>query len=264
MLAILFGQSAAAGPPNAAADRREAAQPLLTETRRESGDVPPSTWFYFAALVNAYPKIGSEKPIDRFFNPAMRALAPGYDDVRTIGGLRDDHLLWAPHAGVGKVLSDKWALFFNAGFIRGKVRTKADDASRLLLPLHTDFEIQRGALYGTIGLDYYPFGMPERRGYRGVRERLRAARPWLGPRVTLTYATYDAKVKVGFKPLPNLINLDLHDAWLLPSLSPTAGVDIPLDRLSLLSLSASYNVFWEQERDFEGAAYTISWKRFFR
>ena len=106
---------------------------------------PPSKWFVKFAAVNAYPKMESEKPIETLFNPAMRLLAPRFDDVRTVSKFRDKGRLWPPHAGFGRVLSERWVLSFQGGYVIGKVRTKANDASRFRLPLHTDLEIKRGA-----------------------------------------------------------------------------------------------------------------------
>lgn len=227
-------------------------------------DDEPLRWFLLFAGVNAHPKLESEKLLDDLFDPAMRLLAPTFDDVRTIGDLRDDFILWPPHVGVGRILSDRWAVFVQAGYTAGKVRTKDNDTSILLLPLHTDVEIKRGALYAGVGADYFPFGMVELRKYDGVMERLRAARPALGARLTWTRATYRAKVKVGFGPFPNLINLELSDKWLLPSVNTNLGLDVPLNKRSALTFNAGYNFFFDQESDFEGPAFTVGWKRFFR
>lgn len=220
-------------------------------------------WFLILAWVNVHPKLETERLIDRYFDPAMKFLAPGYDDVLKISDLRDMCLLWPPHFGIGYVLSPKWVIFLQGGYSVGKVRTKADDRSVLLLPLHTDLEIQRGAAYFGLGLDFYPFGQPETKKREGWRERLRAARPSLGARYTYTYATYDAKVKVGFKPLPN-IGIKLSDSWFIPSVNLNLGVDIPIDDKNQLFCNAGYAFFSDQDQDFNGAAFTIGWKHFFR
>lgn len=224
----------------------------------------PSKWFFKIAAVNVYPKMESEKPIETLFNPAMRLLAPGFDDVRTVGGLRDKGRLWPPHLGFGRVLSDHWVLSFQAGYTVGKVRTKANDASRFRLPLHTDFEIQRGALFAGASLDFYPFTTPDRKKFHGLVERLRAARPMVGLSLTWTYATYNAKIKVGFKPLPNIVNLELEDAWTIPSISPRVGLDVPLTPRTQIGFDAGYNFFADEKQDFEGPSYTIAWKYFFK
>jgi len=243
-----------------------AAEELPTEVApiAETGETgaAPSRWFLLLAWVNVHPKLESEKLIDKYFDPTMRFFAPDYDDVFKISDLRDKGLLWPPHFGVGYVLSPKWAVFFQGGYSVGKVRTKATDPSILLLPLHTDFEIQRGAAYFGVGVDFYPLGTVEMKKRDGLRARLRDARPTLGARYTYTYATYDAKVKVGFEPLPN-IGIKLSDSWFLPSVNLNIGMDIPLNERNLLFCNAGYAFFWEQEHDFSGPAFTIGWKRFF-
>ena len=223
----------------------------------------PLRWFFLLAAVNAHPRLESEKLIHKYWEPAMRLLAPGYDGVNTIGDLRDDFLLWPPHVEFGRVLSRRWALLFQVGYTAGKVRTKDNDPSIFLLPLHTDFEIGRSALFGGVGVDYFPFGMPELREYKGIMERLRAARPGFGPRFVLVRATYDVKMKMGFRPFPNLLSLELSDKWLVPSLNLNACTDIPLGKRSALSLNAGYSFFKERAYDFEGPLFTIAWKRYF-
>ena len=247
----------AEGPPDVTASPESTAQ--LDCAPKEF-----SPWFLVLGFSNAHPRIQSEQLIDRYFDPIISSLAPTYDEITTVGDLRDDFLLWVPYLGVGRILSDKWAAFAQVGYAAGKVRTEADDRSLLFLPMHTDFEIKRAALYGGVGLDYFPFGMPELREYHGVMERLRAAKPNIGTRLTWTNATYEAKVKVGFKPFDNILNYKEDDEWLLPSASANIGVDVPLSKRSQVSFNASYNRFNEERQDFEGPSYTIIWKRFFK
>lgn len=252
----LTSASAAAGQNTPA---RDVSAPDSSSTSEQM-----SPWFFLLGFSNAHPAIQSEQLIDRYFDPIISSLAPTYDEVTTVGDLRDDFLLWVPYVGVGRILSEKWSAFAQVGYAGGKVRTEADDRSLLFLPMHTDFEIKRAALYGGVGLDYFPFGMPELREYHGVTERLRAAKPNIGTRLTWTNATYEAKVKVGFKPFDNFLNYKEDDEWLLPSVSANIGVDVPLNKRSQISLNASYNRFDDERDDFEGPSYTIIWKRYFK
>lgn len=223
----------------------------------------PAKWFFLFAVVNTYPKLESEKPIERYFNPAMRFLAPSFDDVYTISDLRDDYLLCPPHLGIGRVLSPHWTLFFQCGYASGKVRTKATDPSILLFPLHTDFEIQRGAAYAGLGLDFLPLGQVEQQEYNTWRERFLGIKPVIGFRYTCTYALYDAKVKVGFVPFGNTLSLKLDDAWWVTSVNANIGVDMPISRRTHLTCNAGYNFFFNRAYDFEGSAFTLGIKRYF-
>ncbi len=237
----------------------------VDEESSEMGAEKPCRWYLLLAGVNAYPKMGSEKPIDDYYNPLLQFLAPELDNLKTVGGLRDRGFLWAPHIGVGRVLSEHWAVFVQVGYTAGSVRSNDMAPSRIfLLPLHSDFEIKRSALYAGLGLDYFPFGVVEMGEYHGFKDRLRAAKPFVGARYTWTHATYDVKVKLGFNPIRNLLNVGLHDDWTIPSVGGVVGVDIPLTKRSVLSLNASANKFSDQELDFDGPSFTIAWKRFFR
>lgn len=237
-----------------------------TVTRNDEKDEEPvpQKWFLLLGGANAHPRLESERLIRDYFDPIMNNLAPGHGDARTVGDLRDRYLLWTPFLAVGRNLNDHWSIFLQAGYAAGKVRTKETTPSIVLLPLHTDFEIKRGAFYTGTGVDYFPWGMPERAEYDSLSDRLRAARPYIGVRATYTYATYEAKVKVGFKPFPNLVSLNLQDAWGIPSYGAVVGVDVPLTKKSALSANAAYNWFTDEERDFNGPAFTVVWKHFFR
>lgn len=220
-------------------------------------------WYFFIAAVNVYPRLESEDLINKTLDPLLRALSPGHDGVYTVSDLRDDHGLWPPHIGLGKNLNDKWSIFLEAGYTAGKVRTKNDRASILLLPLHTDFEIHRSAKFAGVGLDYFPWGMAEQRNYDGLGDRLSNIRPFLGTRLTWTHATFRAKTKLSLARLPNILNVELSDSWSLPSATLVGGLDLPLSRDTTLTVNAGYNHFWDQEFDFEGYAFTIQWRRYF-
>lgn len=235
-------------------------------TRNAEKDQEPTSqkWFFMLGGANAHPRLDSERLIRDYFDPIMNNLAPGHGDARTVGDLRDRYLLWTPFLAVGRNLNDHWSIFVQAGYAAGKVRTKETTPSVLLLPLHTDFEIKRGAFYTGTGVDYFPWGMPQLAEYDSLAGHLRAARPYVGARATYTYATYEAKVRVGFKPFPNLVSLNLEDAWGIPSYSTVVGIDVPLTKKSALSANAAYNWFTDEEKDFNGPAFTIVWKRYFR
>jgi len=171
--------------------------------------------------------------------------------------------LWTPQIGGGRVLSKRWSWDAQTGYAAGKVRTKANDPSILILPLHTDFEIKRGAFFLGTGVDYFPWGMPEQRKYEGIRDRLKGARPFVGLDFTSTYATFRAKVKVGFPPIPNL-DIELSDGWLVNSVNAHVGVDIPWDERKAVSINFGYNRFDDRRFDFEGLALSITWKYYLR
>ncbi len=221
-------------------------------------------WFIYLQMVNAYPRLEREKYIGDIFDPIMHALAPGYNDVATVQGLRDSNLLWVPQFGAGKVVSEHWVVYFQAGWTAGKVRTKANDTSIFLLPLHTDLEIKRGAASVSFGANFYPLGVVKLRHYETLRDRVESAKFFVGLDMTWTYAMFRAKAKVGFRPLPNLINLTLSDSWYLPSLNPHFGFEIPLNDRNSLASAAGYNVFFDEKQDFEGVSFTFNWNHFFR
>ena len=90
--------------------------PVLTDhsanmENRASEEAEQAKWFFLIAGVNTYPRLESEELIDRFFNPAMRFFAPSFEDVYTVGDLRDDYLIWPLHVGIGRVVSPRWTVY---------------------------------------------------------------------------------------------------------------------------------------------------------
>ena len=220
-------------------------------------------WYVFAGLVNAYPQMKSEKLIRNIYDPVMSAIAPGHRQTNTVGDLRDSHILLPPQLGIGVRLSHRFDFTIQGGYATGLVRTQQDNRSIfLLIPWHEDFQIRRGAGYLGAGIDFSPFGGVEQRAYKGFKDRLLGTRPFLGTSVTLTRATYDARVQIGLKGLPN-IGIKLNDTWLLPSLNIHAGFDFPINERDAISINAGYNHFWEEEDDFEGWAFSFTYKHLF-
>lgn len=223
-----------------------------------------SPWFILPSIINVYPRLESEELIEQYFNPAMRLLAPGFSDVRTVRTLRDDHVLWTPDFGIGRVLSAHWALYAHFGYSGGKVRTKADDPSIFLAPLHTDFEIYRSAGYFGLCADWFPCGMPERREYNGLWERLRHTKPSLGLRLTENYAGFKAKAKAGFIDGTHFLDLKLDDTWWVTSFNANIGADIPMNERNALVVNAGYNFAFSRGFDFDAAAFTVGWKHYLK
>jgi hypothetical protein len=106
--------------------------------------------------------------------------------------------------------------------------------------------------------------MPERREYHGLWERLRNVRPSIGLRVTETYASYTAKIKGGFTDSTRFLNLELDDRWWVTTFNANVGADIPLNTRNALVLNAGYNIACTQGFDFDGAAFTVGWKHYFK
>ena len=220
-------------------------------------------WYIFVGAVNAYPLMKTEKLIRNIYDPVMKAIAPGRDDANTVGDLRDDHILLPPQMGIGVQLSRRFTLSIQGGYASGLVRTDQDNPSIFFgIPWHEDFQIRRGAGYLGAGLDFYPFGTCEQHTYKGFVERIKGIRPFMGSSVTVTRATYDARVQIGLKGLPN-IGIKLDDKWVLPSLNVHAGLDFPVNNRSAISVNTGYNHFWEQEQDFEGWAISMTYKYLF-
>ncbi len=221
-----------------------------------------SKWFWFVSLVNPYPKMESEKPVRELFDPIMGFFAPDQRPVKTVSDFRDNHLIWAPHAGIGYQINSKWSITAQGGGEGGKIRTKQTHPSILLMPLHTDFEIKRMAFYYGTGVHFSPWGSPIHKDFENWKERIKATRPYLSASATYTYATYDAKVKVKFLPLLHLVDLNLSDEWNTVSLDTNIGFETPLNKRDEFVVSFGYSKFARLQEDFDSFTFTIEFKRF--
>lgn len=237
------------------------------EAKAESQDDKHSQWlsrcYIFVAASNAYPRMRSERYIKTYYDGISKLIAPGYDDVTTVSDMRDKGLVWAPQLGVGYAINNHVAASMYGGYLEGKVRTEANDRSIILLDYHSDFEIQRAALYGGDSVDVFPLGMPERKKRKGLIDRLKAARPYVGAGITWTHAAYDAKAKLGIKPFEN-ISVEPSEEWTVPNISASIGVDVPLTERSSFAAHYSHNRFLRLRDDFEGPSFTFAWKHFLK
>lgn len=225
----------------------------------------PQKWFVLLGAVNTYPKLEREAMINRYYDPIMNTLMPGYGATKTFSDYRDKGFLWPPQLAFGCLVSNKVALSTHFGYSGGKIRTKKREPSLIfLLPLQSDFEITRLAYYIGLDLDYYPLGAVEQRDYAGWRDRLRSIKPALGTRLTWTYAGFNAKVKLDLWPVGTIAQVKINDSWAIPSINVNAGFDIPISRNHALVFNAGYNFFRDQQQDFDGASFTVAWRYFFR
>lgn len=240
-----------------------AAVPTAWRARRPPPEARARRWYLFLGAINAYPRLESEGLIRRYFDPAMRLIAPGHENVTTVSTMRDLALIWQPQVGVGYVVNDHLSVAVQAGYMEGKVRTKQTRRSILLLPLHTDFEIRRGAAFIGIGADVHPLGMAPLTSHDTWAERFRGIRPTLGGRMTWTYALFKARVRVGLEPFDN-VGISLSDYWFIPSFGANAGFTMPLRENRQIAANFGYNWFLRERRDFNAWSLSMEWRHYFR
>ncbi len=273
LLALLFfaasapAQEPAPAPPSpdeaakAVADIKTGGQITLAADR----EVNDARWFWHLGLTSSFPRIESEELVGKLYNPLMKTLAPGYDDVTLVGDYRDMGVLLAPQIGLGRRVGDHLTFTFHGGWAGGKVRTKQDAETLIpFLNLHNDFEIYRGAGYVDFAVDVYPFKHPKLLDYETWRERLKAARPKVALSTTIVQADYKAKVKIGLDKLPWIPNIGvtLTDEWLLQSYKTRVGLEIPINRRNVLSFDAAYNFFEDVQYDFNGPIFSVVWQHY--
>jgi len=223
-----------------------------------------SNWYFFNGNTNSYPRLDSAaKQIDREINGSLRLLAPTFEDVETFEDQRDNMGIWTPVIGVGKLLSDKWDVFAQTGYSAGKVVTRATVPSLLVLPLHSDVEIQRTTFFAGVGAAWFPFGVVEMDKYDGLRERLRETKPYLVSTLHCNNMGYKAKVKAGPRPIGNFVNTVEEESWWIGSSAIGAGIDVPATRRDIVSFNVQYTFFYDHGDDFNGPSMTFNWKHFF-
>ncbi|MBI1320181.1 MAG: hypothetical protein GC168_14730 [Candidatus Hydrogenedens sp.] len=255
----------AASPEPVAIDALATDSEIELRVAKAEDEYNQARWFWYVGLNQTYPKIGSEKYINDLFEPLTQAIAPKYDEINTIGDLRDWGLLITPLVGVGRRIGNHLTLSVHGGWAGGSVRTIQDERSIFLgANLHNDFYMYRSAYYADFIIDVHPFGHTKLKDYETWRERFRAARPKISLDVVLTHANYKAVVTLGLtRVIPN-IRIELDDAWTLIGLRPHAALEIPYNRNNQLVFTAGYNFFTAQEQDFEGPTFSVVWQHFWK
>jgi hypothetical protein len=237
--------------------------PADTEPPQEE-KIEPLRRHIFTGNVNNHPQLKTaEKQLDGRVNRSLRAIAPGFDDVRTFSDQRDDFGLWTPFIGVGRNLDDHWDVFVQTGYTRGTIRTKATNMSLLLLPLRTDVQFERSSFYAGVGLAYYPWGMGRPGVYHGIKDRLAHARPFVVSTMNWNYLTFEGNVKARFLPFRDGIGVRQRLEWKDLGAGISLGLDIPMTERGVLSTNIQYNEFLNYGEDFSGPAFNVYWKHYF-
>ncbi len=220
-----------------------------------------SKWFLSLGMANNHPQLkAAEDQIDTEVNHTFQLIAPGFGNVKTFQDQASDFMVWTPFISIGRKLTTRWDVFAQVGYTTGKVHTKGTDASLLLLPLHTEVSFKRSAFFAGMGVEWFPWEMPEVRKYATLAERLKGARPFLGTTLNYNYLTADANVKAGFVPFVNLLHIEQREAWQVWNSSLVIGLDIPLGSRTTLCANVTYNTFFDHGYDFSGPSASLYWQ----
>ncbi len=256
---VMLGLVLCLGLSASAEDAASSSAPLESEAAQDGGNW--DGWYFCIGNSNNHPKLhDASNKIDREINDVFRTMAPGFDDVKTFSDQRDDLMIWTPFVILGKSVSDRWNVFLQMGYTQGYVRSKADDMSLVLLPLHTDVRFDRSTFYAGLGTEFFPWGMPESREYHGLKDRLVNAKPLIGGTFCWNYLTADCDVKAGLKPFGNFINIEEHEVWRTTNIAALTGVAIPVNESTNLFFNASYNFFLKYGDDFSGPSFSSFWQ----
>ena len=228
----------------------------------EDLDAAPSPqWYLSIGMASNHPQLrAAEKQIDSEINGLFGLIAPGFDDVRTFSDQRDTFMIWTPFVSVGRTLSTRWDLFGQVGYTAGKVRTKATDPSLLLLPLHTDVSFERSAFFAGLGVEWFPWEMPELRKYTSLTDRLTHSKPFLGTTLNWNYLTANADVKAALVPFGTLLKIEQPETWRVWNAALYVGLDVPLGSRTTLCANVAYNLFFDYGDDFNGPSGSIYWQ----
>ncbi len=82
--------------------------------------------------------------------------------------------------------------------------------------------------------------------------------------MTENYAGYKVKAKAGLTNYTHFLNLDLEEHWWVTTYNMNIGVDIPVNADNALVLNAGYNISFSRGYDFDGTAFTVGWKHYFK
>lgn len=230
----------------------------------ERSSLPAKPWFFTLGLINSYPNLRVTEQIARTsIDLPFHLVSPWFDKTRTFSDLRDEALIWVPYIGFGKVLSQKWMIFANAGMSGTTTRTKGHSPSVFIVPLRYDVRFRRVNSLAGVGTAFYPWNMPPMFSHASLGERLRAARPFLGAGVNYNHIDATTRVDAGLGLLHPLVKVRQNDLWQSASLALAVGVTVPVSATSVLSITGQYVTFTDEAKDFTGPGINISLRHFF-
>jgi len=218
-------------------------------------------WYLSVGATNCYPRLqGVEKQVHHQINDMFHLMAPGFEDAKTFTEMRDDGMLWVPEIGLGRVLTPRWVVFARVGYIEGAARTKADNTSLILRPLHTDVKLHVSYFFAGAGAAFYPWGVPELRAYESVWDRVRNVRPFIAGSVGRARVKAYADVHFGLKPYDSVFRAGRRVGWSPWEGELSGGLQVPLTKATSLSLDLSYRTFSSGREDLNGLAAGIRWQ----
>lgn len=234
------------------------------ERASDTGEEKESRWYLIHGQTNTHPRLeNAAKQISRQVDLPMKLLMPGHSDVRTFEDQRDDFMIWSFLLGFGRVMSDKCDVFFQVGYSEGTVETEQSKLSLLLLPFHSDFEIERSNFFAGVGTTFFPMGIARLDKYETISDRLKETKPFLNTSLNWNYLTFEADQKFGPIPFSNLIRIKQEDEWSIWSMGVNLGADVPLSKRTVLSMNGGYTFFFDNAEDFSGPTLTFLCKRYF-
>ncbi len=221
-------------------------------------------WYLFAGDMFSFPRLdNASKQIDRQINRTFRMIAPHFKDVKTFADQRDTLMIQTPFLGLVRVLNDNLDVFVQAGYTAGSVRTRAENWSLLILPLHTDVKFERSNFFIGLGSHWHPWGSAELKAYDSWGERFRGSKIFFAGSVNYNYLTFDADVRAGLGPFGKPLRIQQSDIWRLWNVSTLVGVDVPYNERTMFCFNVNYNTFLDHGADFSGFASSIYLKWFF-
>ncbi len=238
------GEMAEAAPVQEG-EETPAAKLLAASTKEEYDAASDQYWYLIVGPANVWPRLEeSSSEIDRDINGLLGNLIPGYNKPTTFADWRDSVMLWDVHTGIGRSLSDKWAVFGTAGIIFGTINN--EDSYLFPVPMDVDIKFHRKVWFLSAGVDYHPWGkarmLPENEG-TALTRRLRGARPYFeaGIGYVNVYTVGQVKISVPlFGDIGKIKHAEYYDLFYL---SPRVGVDIPITDRTTGSFQAGYLFF---------------------
>jgi hypothetical protein len=215
-------------------------------------------WFIFGGLMNYQTRLEeSEAQIDAEINGLFGKVIPRWKEPTTFKDWSDDLKLWDAWIGVGRDISPKWNWFVDAGGGAGTIEN-SERYYPLLIPLTINVDFERTELFAEAGLDWYPWGKPEKstnvQTGSGFARSLKATRPYLSLAAGYNHQTAIADVRIDAPIIGQIVRIKDEQSYDMLYLNPRVSIETPITKKTSINFTFGYIFFDEHAEEFNSFA----------
>lgn len=230
-----------------------------------AGEPLENPWFWGVGSCNYHvPLRESEALIDRQLNTFFPLIFPNWERPVTFADWSEDFMIWDLWGLVGRKLSPRWSCYAAVGGSGAPIHNHESPKLFGVVPFKADMGFTRADVYGSLGLTYYPWGMPQYPESGSFLSRaVNGVKPFVELMGNYTYLHGTATVKMGPVFAPNLFKQKQVFDYHLVDFAPTLGAEFPVSPRSAVLFKVNYHLFTTHQDEFNSPGFSLSFKHSF-